>query len=155
MELNSVLVGITILFVIFGPIIYFIITHSASEKKVKKTFSNLAKNQYIIPNQIDIIGSLIIGIDTTTKKLVYSKKESLENNFEIIDLKILKDCNVKTLQHTSKTLDWIGLEILEGNLRKEIAFYIENNPDGILGSPFECLESAKRWEQSIRLSRAS
>lgn len=155
MELNMTLLSVIILFTIFAPIIYFVVTLSSSSKKVKTSFLKLSKSHEVMPNEVDIIGNLIIGIDTNSKKLIFSKKDSLEANLEIIDLSTLKDCKVKTLQNNSKTLDWVGLELLNGDLRKEIAFYIENNSEGVLGNPHVCLEKAKRWENSIRLSKAS
>ncbi len=154
MELTSIFVGLIIVFIIFAPIIYFIVSLSATEKKIKKSFLILAKSHNIHPNQVDVNGSLVIGIDSSSKKLVFSKKESLANNFEIIDLSKLDECKVKTLNHTNNTIDWVA-ELLEGKLRREIAFYIEDNNDEISGNPKLSLESAKHWEQSIKLSKAS
>ncbi len=155
MELSMSVLGAIILFIMFAPIAYLIYNISSEKKKLKKTFLNLAKDRNIAPNQIDIIGKLLIGIDSNSKKLVYGKIENLVESFDVINLNALKDCKVKTIQNTNKIMDWVGLEMLEGNLRKEIAFYIESNNEAISGNPEVCLESAKRWENTIRLSTAS
>lgn len=76
MELTSIFVGLIIVFIIFAPIIYFIVSLSATEKKIKKSFLILAKSHNIHPNQVDVNGSLVIGIDFLPKNWFLAKKKA-------------------------------------------------------------------------------
>lgn len=150
MQFNSTLVGVIILFLIFVPVIYMIVNASNANKKVAKSLSKLSEAQGIILKNIDVIGNLVIGIDEKAKKLVYSSKRNIENDLNIVDLDLVKDCRTKSIKESEKTLQWVGLELMEKQGKREIQFYCENDESGLTKDPYMCLQDAKRWENTMR-----
>lgn len=151
MELNSTLVGFVIILLIFVPIGYLIFNAASGDKKVKKSVSKLSQSNGINLSDIEVIGSFVIGLDTTSKKLIYATKKNFSNDFQIIDMAEIKTCHTKTLMHNKKTLDWVGLELVGAAGKKEIPFYVENDEDDSLSKdPFVCLQDAKKWEGKLR-----
>ncbi len=151
MELNSTLVGVVIILLIFVPIGYLIVNAASGDKKVKKSVSKLSQSNGINLSDIEVIGSFVIGLDTTAKKLIFTSKKNLTDDFQIIDMAEIKTCQTKTIMHNKKTLDWVGLELMGAVGRKEIPFYVENDEDAALSKdPFVCLQDAKKWEGKLK-----
>lgn len=156
MELNSTLIGVIISLLIFVPVGYMIMSASGKNKKVVKSLLQLSQKQGINLKNIDVIGSLVIGIDEGTKKLVYTSKENVENDLKIVNLEEVRDCRAKSIKETEKTLQWVGLELMEKQGKREIQFYSETDETNLSKDPFVCLQDAKRWESHLRpLMKAS
>lgn len=150
MKLDSTLIGVIILLLIFVPVGYMIITAGSKNKKLVKSLTQLSQTKGINLKNIDVIGNLIIGIDEGTKKLVYSSKRNLTDDFKIVNLEEVKDCRAKSIKENDKTLQWVGLEIVEKQGKKEIQFYCETDESGLTKDPYVCLQDAKRWESALR-----
>jgi len=150
MEMNTTLIGIIILLLIFVPVGYLIINTTGQDKKTKKTVSQLSQTMGIHVKNIEVIGNCVIAVDETSKKLVYSSKTNPNADFKIIDMVEVRDCRAKSIKQTDKTLDWVGLELIEKTGKVEIPFYIENDEEGFTKDPFVCLQDAKRWEGTLK-----
>lgn len=150
MKLDSTLIGVIILLIIFVPVIYMIVSASSINKKTIKSVNNLASTKGINLKNIDVIGNLVIGMDEGTKKLVYTSKRNPENDFKIVNLEEVKDCRAKSVKVSDKTLQWVGLELIEKQGKKEIQFYCETDESGLTKDPYVCLQDAKRWENELR-----
>lgn len=150
MELNASLIGFIVLLLIILPVGYMIINASSEDKKIKKSVVQLSQGKGIQIKDLDVIGNLVIGVDTNSKKLVYTSKKNPTADFNIVNMENVKDCRAKSIKQTDKTLDWVGLEILEGTDKKEITFYNEHDDDELSKDPFVCLQDAKRWEETLR-----
>lgn len=150
MEFNATFVGIIIVLLIFVPIAFLIMNTSGKDKKAKKTVSQLSKTNGIQVKNVEIIGNCVIGVDAASKKLVYSSKTNPSGDFKVIDITQIKDCRAKSTKLTEKTLDWVGLELVEKAGRVEIPFYMENDEEGFTKDPFACLQDAKRWEGTLK-----
>lgn len=150
MEMNTTLIGIIILLLIFVPVGYLIINTTGQDKKAKKTVSQLSQTMGIHVKNIEVIGNCVIAVDETSKKLVYSSKTNPNADFKIIDMVEVRDCRAKSIKQTDKTLDWVGLELIEKTGKVEIPFYIENDEEGFTKDPFVCLQDAKRWEGTLK-----
>lgn len=150
MEISSSLIGVVILLLIAVPVGYMIISAGGVNKKVKKSVVQLSQNQGIQLKNIDIIGNLVIGVDEVSKKLVYTSKKNPSGDYQIVDMVDVKDCRAKTVKQSDKTLDWVGLELIEKTGKKEIVFYDEYADDELSKDPFVCLQDAKRWEETLR-----
>ena len=156
MEFNTTLVGVIILLLIFVPVGYLILNTTGKDKKAKKTVSQLSQTKGIQIKNIEVIGNCVIAVDETSKKLVYSSKTNPSGDFKIIDITEVRECRAKSIKQTDKTLDWVGLELVEKSGRLEIPFYMENDDEGYTKDPFACLQDAKRWEGTLKpLLRAS
>lgn len=150
MKFDATLVGVIIILLILVPVGYMIFSSSSKNKKIINALSKLSQSRGINLNNIDVIGNLVIGIDTDEKKLVYSTKQDLENDMHVVNLAEVKDCRAKSIKVADKTLQWVGLEIVEKSGRKEIQFYSENDESGLTKDPYICLQDAKRWESTLR-----
>ncbi|QQX77501.1 MULTISPECIES: hypothetical protein [Aequorivita] len=148
--MNTTLIGIIILLLIFVPVGYLIINTTGQDKKAKKTVSQLSQTMGIHVKNIEVIGNCVIAVDETSKKLVYSSKTNPNADFKIIDMVEVRDCRAKSIKQTDKTLDWVGLELIEKTGKVEIPFYIENDEEGFTKDPFVCLQDAKRWEGTLK-----
>jgi hypothetical protein len=150
MELNTTLVGVVILLLIFVPVTYLIFITSGKEKKIRKAISQLSQNNGIQLKNIDFIGNCIIAVDEVSKKLIYTSKSNPSGDFKIIDMTEIQDCRVKSIKQSDKSLDWVGLEFVAKTGRVEIPFYIENNDEEFTKDPYVCLQDAKRWESNLK-----
>ena len=150
MEISSSLIGVIILLLIAVPVGYMIMSAGGANKKIKKSVVQLSQSNGIQLKNIDIIGNLVIGVDEVSKKLVYTSKTNPSGDFKIIAMEDIKDCRAKIIKQSEKTLDWVGLELVEKTGRKEIVFYDEHADDDFSKDPFVCLQDAKRWEDTLR-----
>lgn len=150
MGLSPTVIGVIIIAIIFIPLVYLVMNASGKDKKIIKSTEKLLEAQGIKLNKIDIIGNLIIGVDEVSKKLVYTSKKNAANDYKILDLAEVKDCRAKSIKTDSKTLDWVGLELIEKTGRNEITFYDEHDEHELSKDAFVCLQDAKRWEGTLK-----
>lgn len=150
MNTKIVLLDVIIFLVILIPIAFLIIYTMGSDKKVKRNINKLCNQQGIHLDHIEINGDLVLGLDNTNKKLVCSERKNTEDNFQVFDLKSLSDCKVKVLKLANKTTDWVGLELVSAEDKKEIPFYIENDDDGPASDPKIREQQAIKWERLIK-----
>ncbi|AFL80812.1 hypothetical protein Aeqsu_1319 [Aequorivita sublithincola DSM 14238] len=150
MELSAPIIGLIILLLIAVPVAYMIINASGTDKKVRKSVSQLSQSNGINLKTIDIIGNCVIGVDEASKKLIYTSKKNPSGDFKVINMEDVKDCRAKSIKQSDKTLDWVGLEIVERTGKFEIPFYNEHDEDELSTDAFVCLQDAKRWESTLR-----
>ncbi|MCB0466418.1 MAG: hypothetical protein KDC78_12210 [Aequorivita sp.] len=150
MEFSATLVGIIITLLMLVPVAYLIMVSSGKDNKVKKSVSQLSQSNGINLKTIDVIGNCVIGVDETSKKLVYTSKRNPSADYKIVNMEDVKDCRAKSIKQTEKTLDWVGLELVEKTGKLEIPFYNEHDENEISKDAFVCLQDAKRWENTLR-----
>lgn len=150
MELSAALLGLIVVLLILVPIIIFFKNASGGDKKVKKNVLQLSETNGIHPKDVEIIGNCVIGVDEDSKKLVYTSLRNPMADFKTKDLTALKDVRAKTIKQSDKTLDWVGLEIVEKASKTEITFYNEHDENELADNGFVCLEIAKRWQNRLR-----
>jgi len=150
MHLNSAVIGIVIFILFFGPIIYAILQSANKEKKIAKTIKDLSKPQGINITNLEVIGNSVIGIDEVSKKLVLSNTKDLSANFEIIDLKTLKDCRTKSQRLKNKIVEFVELELVGQDFVKDVIFYTEDEEDTPVTDSSICLHQAEIWEKTIK-----
>lgn len=150
MDLNITLVGVIILLAVFIPVLYMIFISSGSNKKAKKLVIQLSKAQGANPQTVEVIGNTVIGLDTVSKKLIYTQKQNPEAHFKLIDLNDLKNAYARTKKYADHSVSWVGLELVSKTANYEIPFYIDDAEDGHSRDPEVCLQDAKKWENAIR-----
>ena len=159
MENVSAIIGITLLALFVGPILFMIVNHSAKEKRTKKRLYSLAAENQMKLDQVEITNSLILGLDSNTKKfLVVDSKD--QTKYEVIDLKNVGQSFIAKSGHQQKigdksklALTRIGLELLKNNSKekmKEIVFYDEDDNDSMDADTQ--LFKATKWDNLIRKS---
>ncbi|GHC44896.1 hypothetical protein [Ulvibacter litoralis] len=149
MEKSSIITDIVLTLLVVVPIAYLILHISGRDKKVQKTITNLATSNGLNLSNFEISGNLVLGIDDTHKKLIYSNRKRLEDDFKVVDLAELNECRIKTTHLTKTTLGWVGLELVGKNSKQEIVFYEEENEEGPHIESGACLQLARKWEKLI------
>ncbi len=150
MEFSATLVGIIITLLMLVPVAFLIMNSTGKDNKVKKSVSKLSESNGLNVKTIEVIGNCVIGVDAVSKKLVYTSKRNPSADFKIVNMEDVKDCRAKSIKQSDKTLDWVGLELVEKAGRKEIVFYNEHDDNELAKDAFVCLQDAKRWENTIR-----
>jgi hypothetical protein len=131
----------------------FTIVFCISNKKLNE----LATQHQMKLDQIEITNSLLLGLDSTTKKfLVIDPKD--HSKYEVIDLKqvgqsvVAKTGNQQKIGNKNKlALTHIGLELLKNSSRekiKEIIFYDEDDNDSMDADAQ--LFIANKWDKLIK-----
>ena len=157
MEKASVLMGIGLLALFVGPILYMIVAHAAKEKRTLKLLNSLATQHQMKLDQIEVNNSLLLGLDSNSKKfLVIDPKD--HSKYEVIDLKNVSQSLVSTSGHQHKignknklALTHIGLDLLKKNSKekiKEVVFYDEDDNDSMDADAQ--LFIANKWDNLIR-----
>lgn len=149
MDTSSILLGIALFLVFFGPILYIVVKGGNSEKKIKKIISSLCEEKGISVKNIEIIGNTILAMDATSGHLVFSNIENPKAHLQFILLQSLKDCRLKTIRPNKKRIDMIGLELVGEEFVKEVVLYREEEESTITDSQ-ACLQTAMTWEKEIR-----
>lgn len=156
METSSIIINIALFSIVIVPIIILVIYTTSGEKKIKKKFSALCSTQGVVLTDFDAHGNAILGIDIPRHTLAISNRKSLEIDFQLIDISSLTDCRVKTIKHSKSTYDWVGLELINKDTKKEIPFYDEMDEDNPATDSQISLQQAIKWEKLIKpLLRAS
>lgn len=148
MGMNTTLVGLIIVIIILIPVLYMIMAVSGKNKKKKKEFELLAQNKGIHIKNSELITSLLIGLDSGSKKLVFSNKDNLNREFQIIDLKEVTSCSARS-SGLDSSLNWVGLEIKTGKNTLKIPFYRDEDESAHGSEPLAVLQQAKEWEKRI------
>lgn len=157
MENSSAIMGIVLLALFVGPIVFMIVKHSRKEKKVKKRLNSLASENNMNLDQIEVTNSLILGLDSNSKKfLIIDSKD--HSKYDVIDLMKVGQSVVAKTGHQTKignknklALTHIGLELLNSNSKekvKEVIFYDEDDNDS-LDADIQ-LFIANKWDGLIR-----
>lgn len=157
MENASVLMGIGLLILFVGPILYIILVHATKEKRILNLLNNLASQHQMKLDQIEITNYLLLGLDSITKNfLVIDPKD--HSKFEVIDLKEVSQISVSKTGHQQKignktklALTHIGLELLRKNSKdkvREVIFYDEDD-NGSMDADIQ-LNMANKWDNLIR-----
>jgi hypothetical protein len=149
MEINSLITDIILIASIIVPIAYLVIYTTGLDKKVKREVTKLCIANNLTLDNFEINGDLILGIDSVKKKLIQSSRKQIEKDFQIIDLPSIKECRVKTIKHSRNTIDWIGLELIGSDAKKDIAFYMEDDENNPGKDPQMSLQQARNWEKFI------
>jgi hypothetical protein len=149
MEINSLITDIILILSIIIPLAYLVIYTTGLDKKVKREVIKLCIANNLTLDNFEINGDLILGLDSVKKKLIQSSRKQIEKDFQIIDLPSIKECRVKTIKHSRKTIDWIGLELISSDAKKDIAFYMEDDENSPGKDPQMSLQKAKNWEKFI------
>lgn len=149
MKSSTILISAILFALIFIPLFYLVSIGSRQEKKVRKAIQKLCDQNKINLTELELSGDLILGIDPSQKKLIYSSRKHISEKFEIIDLTLQHDCKIKTLKTQGKFLEWVSLELVNSNQKKEIIFYQENEEDVPVTDPNKCLKDAEKWQRLI------
>ncbi|HIB47530.1 MAG TPA: hypothetical protein EYN07_06875 [Flavobacteriaceae bacterium] len=149
MEINSVTIGIVVVVLATLPILYIILNSTKTNNSIKKKFTSLCTQNGAQLTNYEVIGSAILGMDSSHKKVMYSSLSDLENRFQIIDLATIKNCQIKTMKSKKQFLELVALKLDGPEFHNDIVVY-EEDDDTLMADPNTCLYEVQKWEQLIK-----
>jgi hypothetical protein len=155
MDIVSIELGLGLLLLFVGPVIYAVTSQSRKEKQTIKKVEALCGSQNIKITKSAIFQSLFLGIDEQSKHLVTSAvpvKESKIDLFPINDLKSVNFLKVETPkpgQSKAKTIEKVAIELVFKDKQKpnhHIVFF----DDEVGLDPYQSANQAMEWVEQIR-----
>ncbi len=157
MDTSSIAIGVILIFLFVGPIMYMILKQNNRDKNRLKNLKNISKQHELELTDIELTNALLLGLDSKAKKLVVV--EPLNNmQYNIIDLKGIKVSHVskKGLPQVNGTkgnpaITHISLDLLKNNSKEnatEIVFYDEDDDTSYNAETQMFL--ANKWDRLIR-----
>lgn len=148
MDISVVIMGVVFLALIIAPFVWASIKRKGKYKNEIEGIKKLAQLQQVKPENIEVINNLILGLDESTGKMVWSTMDNLEKNFEVIDLKEYKTCLVKNALG-DKGYRQVALELNGKNKNK--VFELFRAEEGVWPEKDaqKCREEAEKWIKRI------
>ena len=159
MDFKSVEIGIALVLLFIVPIFYMIYRQSTKDKRRLKKLKDLSAQNQMTLDHYELSNSLLLGLDSSSKKLiVVEPKNAME--FDVIDLSkinvsaIAKRSDAETNKHTGKApIIKICLELIKNNPKQkvnEIVFYDEDDETNMDADVQLVL--ANKWDKLIRMN---
>lgn len=157
MDTSSIAIGVILIFLFVGPIMYMILKQNNRDKNRLKNLKNISKQHELDITEMELTNSLLLGLDSKAKKLVVV--EPLNNmQYNIIDLNGIKVSHVskKGLPQVNgakgnPAITHISLDLLKNNSKEnalEIVFYDEDDDTSYNAETQMFL--ANKWDRLIR-----
>lgn len=152
MDLTSTLIGLGILLLFIGPVIFLIVNQNRKINFRKRKLMKYAEENNMQLSEIDIEPGVFIGLDKSKKKLIFAEPKN-DYQYFIINLQEVSTVKIQTIDFPEREgkMNLISL-IFSGKTKKEkageIIFYDENNdaaPDAEVQ-----YQSAKKWQNIIQ-----
>lgn len=150
MDISSTLIGMGMLFLFVGPIIFLIYSQKQNYTRLNKLLNQKSEEYSIKPDTTELTPTILLGLDATLKKLLYVYPE--HKQAMIVSLSDIKDCGIKKVNFKDLpgSINFVSL-ILNFKKREEpaveIVFYNEND-DSTPDSGAQ-LQLANKWEKII------
>lgn len=151
MDSATTLIGLILLALFAGPVIYLIMVQKRTVHKKMKKLEEIKRQNNLAADATEETGLLFLGLDSKAKKLIVI--EPINNyNFMIVDLQEMKTCKLQTLDFAERPGKHrlVGLELIGKRTNKkdfEIMFYDEDGTPNI--DPDAELVKARKWETLI------
>jgi len=157
MENASVAIGIVLLLVFIGPILYLIFRQSAKEKLHVSSLKKISTDHQMQLDDMEINNLFLLGIDNNAKKLIIVEPQK-NMEFKVIDLNNINESYIskKTIPVPGATknrtaVTHISLELIKNNPKQrvsEITFYDEDDNASL--SAESQLFLANKWNDLIQ-----
>jgi len=159
MDFKSIEIGTALILLFIVPILYMIYRQSTKDKRRLKKLKDLSTQNQMKLDHYELSNSLLLGLDSSSKKLiVVEPKNAME--FEVIDLSkidissIAKRSETETNKHTGKApIIRICLELIKNNPKQkvsEIVFYDEDDETNMDADVQLVL--ANKWDKLVRMN---
>ncbi|CAM4201885.1 hypothetical protein [Gillisia limnaea] len=157
MDTSSVIIGLLLMLVFVGPILYMILNQSNKNKNRLKNLKNLGSQNNMNLDQMELTNSLLLGLDSKSKKLIIVEPKN-NMQYDIIDLCEINQSLVskKALpqvngQKENTAITHISLDLFQKHpkeTRTEIIFYDEY--DDTSYNAETQLFLANKWDKLIK-----
>lgn len=157
MDTSSIAIGVILMLLFVGPIIYLILKQNSKDKTRLKNLKSLSEQNQMELDEIELTNGVWLGLDSKSKKLLVVEPEN-NMQYDVIDLKKIN------LSHVSKkglpkpkggknelSITHISLDLLKNNPREivtEITFYDEGDNSSYNADTQMSL--ANKWDRLIR-----
>jgi hypothetical protein len=159
MDFKSVAIGIALILLFIVPIIYMIYRQSTKDKRRLQKLKNLGTQNQMTLDHFELSNSLLLGLDSSSKKLIIVEPQNAME-FDVIDLSkidvsaISKKSHVEKNKHTGKEpLIRVCLELIKNHPKQkvtEIVFYDEDDETNMDADVQLVL--ANKWDKLIRMN---
>ncbi len=149
MKISVFVVSVILFASIFLPLAYLVTKSARTEKKIKNTLLKFGTENKLSIDAVELHGNLILALDRTHKKLLYTTRKTILSNIQIIDLPVLSECQIRTLRNKGKNLEWVSLELANKEAKQNIVFYEEQQDSGPVVDPMSSLNEAEKWKNMI------
>lgn len=102
MDKSSIAIGIFLLILFIGPILYMILNQSRANRKRLKNLETLSLQNQMKLDQTELTNSLLLGLDSTSRKLIIVEPQNIVQ-YDIIDLSNVNSSSIftKTIPQTN------------------------------------------------------
>lgn len=156
MDQNSAIIGTVMALLFIGPILYMILKQQNKNKKRLKDLENICSNNQMKPNEIELSNSLMLGLDSSSKKLIIVEPKN-NMQYDIIDLSKINSSHIAKKgpsvngDKNPSTITHLSLELSKSNGKEkvtEIVFYDED--DDSSDNYDTQLFIANKWDRLIK-----
>lgn len=155
MDIISIELGLGLLLLFVGPVIYAVTSQSRKEKQTIKKVEALCGSQNIKITKSAIFQSLFLGIDEQSKHLVTSSVPVKESKIDLFAINELKSVNLlkvetpKPGQPKAKTIEKVAIELVFKSKEKPV-FQIVFFDDELGLDPHQSIVQANEWVDEIK-----
>lgn len=151
MDTSSTLIGLGMLMLFVGPIMFLIIKQNRKEKVKLNKFKVISKENNLEPENVEFAHSLLLGLDSKAKKLLVVEPQN--NQHRVIDLTGIKKSRVSTVDIPNRAgkINHVSLELFGRNEQRkvdEIIFYDEDDNQNLDAE--SRLLIANKWDRIIK-----
>lgn len=149
MEVSTTLMGLLLLALFMGPILYIIIRNKSKEKKRLQEFLKIGASHQMQLDVYEIMKHTAIGLDSKTRQLLVMPIDA-PAKAKIISLEGYRHSEVKTeikREDNYTYIQRVHIAITSGNKMDEIIFYDET-VDNVMEAEVQ-LAVAKKWQNTL------
>ena len=152
MDTSSTIIGLGMLLLFVGPIMFLLIKQNKKEKAKLIKFTALSEENNINPEMLEITNDLILGLDSKAKKLLVVEPQN-NHQHRIVDLAEIKKSKVSTIDIPNRAgkINHVSLELFGKNERNKVAeiiFYDEDDNENLDADAR--LVIANKWDRIIK-----
>ena len=93
MDTSSIAIGVILMLLFVGPIIYLIIKQNSKDKTRLKNLKSLGSQNQMELDEIELTNSVWLGLDSKSKKLLVVEPDN-NMQYDVIDLKKINQRHV-------------------------------------------------------------
>jgi len=159
MESKSVAIGVVLILMFVVPILYMIYRQSTKDKRRLKRLKDLSTQNQMTLDYYELSNSLLLGLDSSSKKLIIVEPQNAME-FDIIDLSKIDASEISKKSHAERNkqtgkepLIRVSLEFIKNNPKQkvtEIVFYDEDDETSMDADVQLVL--ANKWDNLVRMN---
>ncbi len=157
MDTSSIAIGVILMLLFIGPIVFMIIKQNSKDKKKLQNLRSLSQQNQMDLDEIELTNGVWLGLDSKSKKLLVVEPDK-NMQFDVIDLRKINQSHVSKKglpkpngSKNELSITHISLDLIKNNPREivtEITFYDED--DNTSYNADTQMSLANKWDRLIR-----